>query len=65
MSAHSFNESISIFESIEEPEKLDSFDKFTVEDFDGRTISVTQKVTTSKIKRIIYSDQVIFIHHRI
>ncbi|XP_050546775.1 ATP-dependent translocase ABCB1-like isoform X3 [Daktulosphaira vitifoliae] len=56
-STHSYNKSLSIYENIEEPEKVYSVDNFTIEESDGCKIKVTKKVTTSKIKRIIYSDQ--------
>lgn len=50
----------SIIESLIEPEKVIT-DSFITEDTDGRKVNVTRKISTRKVKRIIYSDQVIFV----
>lgn len=43
-----------------EPEKVFS-DSFITEDIDGRKVNITRKVSSRKVKRITYSDLVIFI----
>jgi hypothetical protein len=51
---------ISVIEKCIEPEKLFS-DSFITEDTDGRKVNVTRKISSRKMKRITYSDLVIFI----
>lgn len=43
-----------------EPEKVTT-DNFITEGNDGRKINVSRKVSSHKVKRMIYSDQVICI----
>jgi len=51
---------ISIVESVIEPEKVFT-DSFITEDIDGRKVNVTRKISSRKVTRIIYSDQVMFV----
>lgn len=48
----------SIVESFVEPEKVFT-DSFITEDVDGRKVNVTRRISSRKVKRIVYSDQVI------
>lgn len=52
---------VSVVERLIEPEKLFT-DSFVTENIDGHKVNVTRQVSTRKVKRIIYSDQVIIIN---
>lgn len=51
---------VTVIEKCIEPEKVFS-DSFITEDIDGRKVNITRKVSSRKVKRITYSDLVIFI----
>lgn len=52
---------VSVIERFIEPETLFT-DSFITENTDGRKVNVTRQVSSRKVKRIIYSDQVILIN---
>lgn len=51
----------SVVERLIEPEKVFT-DSFVTENIDGHKVNITRKVSTRKVQRIIYSDQVISIN---
>lgn len=52
---------VTVIEKCIEPETV-FMDSFITEDSDGRKINVTKKISSRKVKRIIYLDQVCYFY---
>lgn len=46
-----------------EPEKIFT-DSFVTENIDGRKVNITRKVSSRKVEKIIYLDQVMFVQNK-
>jgi len=55
---------VSILEKCIEPEKVLT-DSFITEDGDGRKVNVTRQISSRKVKRIIYLEQVCYFYQNV